>query len=138
MNRKKSREVAMKLLFEISINKNSVLESIENYKESNKSLNIDFEYIENTIKGIEENIDFIDSKIEQSSDKWKIDRISKVNIAILRIAAYEIFFQDDIPYKVSANEAVELAKNYSEEKSFTFVNGVIGKLIDSADKKSQG
>ncbi|KHD38232.1 antitermination protein NusB [Clostridium acetobutylicum] len=135
MNRKKSREVAMKLLFEISINKNSISDTIEHYKENNEVENLDFEYIERILRGIDENMEYIDSKIEESSKKWKISRISKINITILRMAAYEIFFENDIPCKVSANEAVELAKNYAEENSFSFVNGVIGNLINSSEEK---
>ncbi|MCR3760221.1 transcription antitermination factor NusB [Clostridium felsineum] len=136
MNRKKSREVAMKLLFEISINKNSIEATIENYKEDNEVQNLDFEYIERILRGIDENKEFIDSKIEEASNKWKINRISKINITIIRMAAYEIFFEKDIPCKVSANEAVELAKNYAEENSFSFVNGIIGNLINSNGEKS--
>ncbi len=60
---------------------------------------------------------------------WKIERLSKVDLSILRLCTYELNFEEDIPSKVSINEAIELAKKYSGEKSATFINGVLGKMI---------
>lgn len=134
MNRRKSRELAMKLLFEISINKNNYEEVIENYKEENKDEDIDFEYVEKILKGVIEKENSLDEKIKENSKNWKIERISKTNLSILRLAFYEILYETDIPVKVSANEAVELAKSYSEEKSWSFVNGVLGSLIKSIEE----
>lgn len=136
MNRRKSREIAMKLLFEISFNKNNCEEAIENFKEENDCKDIDFEYVTRIINGVIDNKEAIDKKIEESSNKWKIDRISKTNLSILRLATYEILYENDIPTKVSANEAVELAKSYSEEKSWSFVNGVLGSLINNIENKT--
>lgn len=136
MNRRKSREIAMKLLFEISFNKNNFEEVIENFKEENDSKDIDFDYVARIINGVTNNKEIIDKKIEENSNKWKIDRISKTNLSILRLAIYEILYESDIPTKVSANEAVELAKNYSEEKSWSFVNGVLGSFISGIEDKT--
>lgn len=134
MNRRKSREIAMKLLFEISMNEKEVSESIEQHRENNENLeDIDFKYIENILNGILENIDFLNKSIEDNSNNWRINRISKINMSILKIAVYEIYFQEDIPEKVSANEAVNLAKKYSDEKSPAFINGVIGNIIKSKE-----
>lgn len=132
MNRRKSRELTMKLLFETSINKRDVKEAIEDYMQENEDYkNIDFEYVNRIIKGIDENKDFIDKKIEDSLENWKLNRISKINMAILRIAVYEIFFEDDIPDKVSINEAIELTKVYSDQKSASFINGALGKILST-------
>lgn len=132
MNRRKSREIAMKLLFEISINKKDVKEAIESYKENNDKFDdVDFDYIESILNGIHINNEFLDKIIEENSNNWKLNRISKINISILKIAVYEICFDKDIPEKVSANEAVNLAKKYSDEKSPSFINGVIGNIIKS-------
>ncbi|MDD3225452.1 MAG: transcription antitermination factor NusB [Clostridium sp.] len=132
MNRRKSRELTMKLLFETSINKRDVKEAIEDYMQENKDYkNIDFEYVNRIIKGIDENKDFVDKKIEDSLENWKLNRISKINMAILRIAVYEMFFEDDIPDKVSINEAIELTKVYSDQKSASFINGALGKILSS-------
>ena len=78
-------------------------------------------------KGVNENIDAIDEKISDNLRQgWKISRISKVSLAILRLALYEMLYDDSIPVSVSINEAVELAKKYSVEDDASFVNGVLG------------
>ena len=132
MNRRKSREIAMKLLFEISINTKEVKEAIESYKENNEEFDdVDFDYVENILNGISKNNEFLDKTIEGNLTNWKLSRISKINMSILKIAVYEIYFEEDIPEKVSANEAVNLAKKYSDEKSPAFINGVLGNIIKS-------
>jgi N utilization substance protein B len=137
MNRRKSRELAMKLLFETSINKKGAEEIINDYKEENEENeenenldHIDFEYIKNILDGIQEKENFLNEKIEESLTGWKLNRISKINMSILKVAVYEIYFIEDIPSKVSVNEAIELAKVYSDEKSPSFINGAIGNIIN--------
>jgi N utilization substance protein B len=131
MNRRKSRDLAMKLLFETSINKKGAEEIINDYKEENENLDqIDFEYIKNILDGIQEKENFLNEKIEESLTGWKLNRISKINMSILKVAVYEIYFIEDIPSKVSVNEAIELAKVYSDEKSPSFINGAIGNIIN--------
>ena len=130
MNRRKSRELAMKLLFESSINKKQAEEIIDDYKEQNEGYKgMDFDYIKNLLTGIQEKESFLNEKIEGSLTNWKLSRISKINMAILKIAVFEIYFVEDIPDKVSVNEAIELAKVYSDEKSPAFINGAIGNII---------
>lgn len=131
MNRRKSREIAMKLLFEMSINKEDYKEILENFKE-HTDINledVDMEYISRVIKGVQENVKTIDDKIEQNLINWKLYRLSKIDLAILRICTYEITYESDIPGRVSINEGIELAKKYSDEKSFQFINGVLGNMI---------
>jgi transcription antitermination protein NusB len=132
MNRRKSRETAMKLLYEMSINKENSKDKIESFKENSdtKLEDIDLDYLEKTLVGVEDNITVINAEIEKRLINWKIDRISKINMAILRICTYEIMFESDIPYTVSINEGIELAKKYSEDKSASFINGVLGKMLD--------
>jgi len=134
MNRRKSREVAMKLLFEMSINKEDYKEIIENFKEQTDLdlKDIDMVYISRVLDGISKNKNIIDSKIEIYLINWKLDRISKIDLAILRISTYEILFEEDIPDVVSVNEGIELAKKYSDEKSSTFINGVLGNMVNKA------
>lgn len=130
MNRKKSREVAMKLLYEAMINKINYEELIQNFKEDLEEdvKDVDFSYVIRTLKGIEENKNTIDNEIEANLNNWKLSRISKINLSILRLAVYEIKFDDEVPYKVAVNEAIELAKKYSEDKSPAFINGVLGNM----------
>lgn len=131
MNRRKSRELLMKFLFEISINKLSYEEVVQNFKEDkeNKLEEIDFDFIELEINGIKENLETIDNKIQMNSKNWKIDRLSKIDLAILRICTYELLFEKDIPKKVAINEAIELAKKYSSDNAPSFINGVIGNMV---------
>jgi N utilization substance protein B len=131
MNRRKSRETAMKLLFEMSINKEDYKDILESFKE-HTDINmeeIDMEYLTKVLSGVQERRNEIDSKIEQYLVNWKLNRLSKIDLAILRICTYEILFETDIPNTVSVNEGIELAKKYSEEKSFQFINGVLDNII---------
>lgn len=137
MNRRKSREVAMKLLFEMSINKNDFKEIIENFKEeSDLDLSdVDMSYVTRVLAGVQNNQEAIDKKIEEHLINWKMYRLAKIDLAILRISTYEIMFEEDIPTKVSINEGIELAKKYSDDKSSTFINGVLGKMISEESMK---
>lgn len=130
MSRKRSREVAMELLFENSIKKEKQEEIIENFLENTEYdiENLDMEYIKEMLEGVEINISKIDETIEKYLVKWKLSRISKVNLSILRLATYEILFDDKIPFKVSINEALDLARKYSDESSVAFINGVLDKV----------
>lgn len=131
MNRRKSREIAMKLLFEMSINKEKYEVIIENFKESTDVdiKDIDMVYITKALAGVHENIAEIDKNIEKHLIKWKLNRLSKMNLAILRISTYEIFFEEEIPGKVSVNEGIELAKKYGEDSSPAFINGILAKML---------
>lgn len=131
MNRRKSREIAMKLLFEAAIKKEGYAEVIEDFKEHTDVdlSDVDMEYITRILKGIQENSQAVDEHIEKYLINWKLYRLPKIDLSILRIATYEILFEEDIPDKVSVNEGIELAKKFSEEKSATFINGVLGSMI---------
>jgi transcription antitermination protein NusB len=140
MNRRKSRELAMKLLFQMNVNKedykevlSNVHENIEDYvKDEEEDIDlkdIDMEYITRILSGVEANKELIDSEIEKYLLNWKLNRISKIDLAIMRICTYEIIFEVDIPNSASINEAIELAKKYSDEKSVSFINGVLDKII---------
>lgn len=134
MNRRKSRETAMKLLFEKSINKDTLENLIENFKDNADSeeevKEIDMEYVNSILNGVELHIQEVDSKIKQYLVNWKLDRISKVDLAILRICTYEMMYEDEIPDRVSVNEGIELAKKYSGDKSAAFINGVLANIIN--------
>jgi transcription antitermination protein NusB len=133
MNRRKSREVAMQFLYEMKINKETVDGVISNFQDNNEGsefLNdIDMNYVRSTIMGVETNISEIDSTIEKYLVNWKLERLSKVDLAILRICTYEIIFEEDTPDAVIINEGIELAKKYSGEKSAAFINGVLANIM---------
>ena len=90
----------------------------------------DKEYIENKYKAVAEKVSEIDSMIDAKSETWKTKRMSKVDLAILRLAVYEMKWDEDVPTGVAINEAVNLAKKYSSEDGASFVNGVLAKLAD--------
>lgn len=137
MNRSEMRENTFKLLYSLEITKpNDIQEQVELYLESN---NIEDEkaktYINETINGIKRNQDDILKNIEINlKEDWKLSRISTIDLAILEIAIYEIKYTE-VPYKVSINEAVELAKKYGEDKSKKFVNGVLASIVKENDIK---
>ena len=131
MNRRKSREIATRLLFEMSINKESYVDIIENFRENTeeKIEDIDFEYVIRVLKGVSENEAHINETISKYLVKWKLERLPKMNLAILKMASYEILFEEDIPNKVTINEAIELAKKYGDDNAPSFINGVLNNLI---------
>lgn len=128
MGRKASREIAMKLLYQLEIQKEDKEEQIGVVLEENDLTDKDKEYILDIVNGVQKNISHIDSIIEKHSKGWKINRIPKVDLSVLRLAVYEIGFREDIPFNVSINEAVEIAKKYSGEEAGAFINGILGKV----------
>ena len=132
MNRTAIREKAFKLIYSLEIQKyNSLQEQIDLYFESGNIDNSEAkEYIQDAVLGIEENKKEIVELIEKNlKSDWKIERISKIDLAILKLAIYEIKYKD-IPFKVVINEAVELAKKYGEDTSKNFVNGILASIVN--------
>ena len=135
MKRQKSREKAMELLFSMELSKNTYEETIETFIEEYEMdlKTIDVDYIKNVVKVVTDNLEDIDSRIVNALVNWKLDRVSKVNLTILRLAVGEMLFVDDVPGSVAINEAVELTKKYSDEKSTSFVNGVLDKVLKTLE-----
>ena len=131
MNRTEMRENAFKLIYSLEIQKvENVQEQINLYFESNNITDEEAKkYITNAVNGIEEHQEEILKDIETNlKEEWKLSRISKMDLTILKLAIYEIKYTD-VPYKVSINEAVELAKKYGEDKSKKFVNGILASVV---------
>ena len=135
MKRQKSREKAMELLFSMELSKNTYEETIETFIEDYEMdlKTIDVDYIKNVVKVVTDNLEDIDSRIVNALVNWKLDRVSKVYLTILRLAVGEMLFVDDVPGSVAINEAVELTKKYSDEKSTSFVNGVLDKVLKTLE-----
>ena len=83
------------------------------------------QYIKEKVQGIVSHIKELDTKITEAAKNWELERLGKAELAILRLAAYEILFDEDIPNAVAINEAVELAKEYTDERAAAFINGVL-------------
>lgn len=131
MNRSAIREQAFKLIYSLEIQKKeNIEEQMELYIENNNLTDKNAqEYIKDAINGIQSNKEEIENQIKKNlKTDWKIERISKIDLAILKLAIYEIKY-NDIPYKVAINEAVELAKKYGEDKSKNFVNGILASVV---------
>lgn len=125
MSRKTARETAMKTLFQMELNGEYDLDNVY-INEEDLLDEAELAYVEGIVRGVSENLEEIDSTIEKYSKSWKLSRLPKVDLSILRVALYEIMHQDDIPMQVSINEAIEIAKKYSTTDSSKFINGLLG------------
>ncbi len=132
MNRSAIREQAFKVIYSIEIQKNTnQMDQVMLYFESNNIKDEEVKkYIIDAVEGIEKHKAEIDEKIKTNlKESWKFERISKIDLSLLRLAIYEIKFKE-IPYKVAINEAVELAKKYGEDTSKNFVNGILASIVN--------
>lgn len=127
MSRKQARETVFKLVYERCITGEDNKLSFEIYSKGFSGDDLD--YITNVYEGIGKNSEFLNNVVQRFSKAFKLDRVYKIDLAALLIASYEIIFMDDIPHKISVNEAVELSKKYSTEKSYRFVNGILSSVI---------
>lgn len=126
MTRREAREEALILVFEKQFNSDSIENIIETAKEV-RDIEPD-EYILEVFKGVYDNLEFIDGVISKYSQGWSINRITKISLAVLRLAIYEMKFVDAIPVSVSINEAVELAKKYSTKEDSAYINGILSSV----------
>ena len=124
MQRKLARENAFILIFESVCKRDESAEEIFDKATTVRGLDAD-EYVREVFFGSCEQVSLIEEKMEPHLKGWKKERISPVSMAILRLGFYEMMFIPDIPVRVSINEAVELAKKFDDEKSYSFVNGVL-------------
>ena len=127
MTRKMAREEAFILIFEKAFNNNSVEEIFELAAEV-RDLKPD-DYINRVFVGVYDYLDELDDIISEYSVGWKINRISKTALSVMRLALYEIKYMDDIPYSVTVNEAVELCKKYATTEDASFVNGILSTVL---------
>ena len=132
ISRYKMREQAFILCFESLFSDADIDELADNAGDARDEFLSD--YAINCVKGIKEHQDQIDEKIASNlKSGWKLNRISKVSLAIMRVAIYEMMYLEDIPVSVSINEAVELSKKYAAEDDTAFINGVLGSYIRSIE-----
>ena len=130
MTRREEREHIFKLLFLIEFYKEDELEQQESmyFENLSDAKEKDRAYIRKKYENIRENLGQIDEQITEVAKGWRTERMGKVEHTLLRLAVYEIKYDDDIPTGVAINEAVELAKIFGGEGSSAFVNGVLAKL----------
>lgn len=128
MTRKEAREWIVKFIFQMTINDDSVEEDLEQFLENFEIDNKHKNFIVNSVNSIIEHRDEIDKKIKENLIGWDFNRIYCIDKSILRVATNEIVFDENIPSRVSINEAVDIAKKYSSEESYRFINGVLGSI----------
>ncbi|WP_240413982.1 transcription antitermination factor NusB [Paenibacillus periandrae] len=144
MRRRLARELALQSLYQVEMNTVSVIEAIahvveeaQNDDESELIKTKDIiaeEEIKELVDGTLAHKESIDELLKDYLKGWKMDRLSRVDREILRLASYEMLYRDDVPPKVVVNEAIELSKHFGTEESGKFVNGVLGKMIKELDE----
>ena len=137
MSRKTAREDAFKLIFSSSLNKEECSDILDTFFDEQKSADgetfakadkNDREYIRTTLEGVNAHKEEIESKISENLKGWKLERLSRVSVAALKLAVYEMLYSEDVPVSVAINEAVNIAKKYEDEKAGSFVNGVLSAI----------
>ncbi len=126
--RRRAREIALQVLYQIDLSQGDPRESLnryfQNFRPSEKSREFCWRLVEGVTKKREE----IDRLIEENAENWTLKRMAVVDRNILRLAAFELLYCPDIPFKVTLNEAIELAKAYGTEDSGGFINGILDRI----------
>lgn len=133
--RTRAREFALKALYQTEMTKENCKDSLNIFWTDHKAEEDVKEFATQLVSGTIENLKKIDETIARHTDNWEISRIARVDRNILRLATYELMFRDDIPPKVSINEAVDIAKKYGDVESGNFVNGVLDSIKGDIDKR---
>jgi len=137
MKRRKAREYVLQFLYACEMKENTekisdynlLQEELEKFWERNEEQDHDIKsFTTKLIEGTIEHIDTIDTIIQKYTNKWNMERIITIDKNILRFAIYEILYRQDIPYQVTINEAIEIAKKYSTKQSAAFINGILDKI----------
>ncbi|MFH1248047.1 MAG: transcription antitermination factor NusB [Candidatus Omnitrophota bacterium] len=136
--RTKSREFALQILYQLDITRDSDIDAVimffwQRLPDEDIALEVK-DFTQGLVKGVIGHLAEIDKKISGLATNWRLDRMAKVDRNIMRLAAYEIIYCQDIPSKVSINEAVELAKKYSDVQAAKFVNGILDKIKSDIKK----
>ena len=130
MTRREIRELIFKMVFRVEFHdEEEIPEQLRLFMDTLESAGEeDRAYIEHKVQDILTHLEEIDAIIDSSAQNWKTSRMAEVELTLIRLAVYEIRFEEDIPTGVAINEAVELAKSYGEENSPAFVNGVLARI----------
>lgn len=136
--RSQAREFALQVLYQVDITRNKPDEALVNFWQNHNQEKINDELKEFTgglVHGVADNLKEIDEKVCRYATNWQLERMAVVDRNIMRMGCFELLFRDDIPPKVSINEAVELAKKYSGPEAGKFVNAILDKIKIEKEKK---
>ncbi|MBC8206818.1 MAG: transcription antitermination factor NusB [Kiritimatiellales bacterium] len=137
--RRQAREWVVQFLFQTEFNPEELDQALEDFwnDEEKTPLDRDRNYVNEVIRGVIEQQMKIDRTIKRYTDNWDVDRLGVLDRIVLRVAVYEMLFRDDVPPVVSINEAIEIAKAYSGQKSARFVNGVLDRIQKELDRPAR-
>lgn len=126
--RREARELALQILYAQDTLQGSIRDTLRGFREGVETGQRTREFAEALVLGVMEHREAIDQAIVARSKHWALSRMPRVDLNIMRLAAYELMFRRDIPKKVSINEAIEIAKKYGDKESPAFVNGILDEL----------
>ncbi|OPY80160.1 MAG: hypothetical protein A4E65_01588 [Syntrophorhabdus sp. PtaU1.Bin153] len=129
MRRRKARELALRMLYQVETAGEDPELALARYCESFPYQKDIIEYTRFLLSGIRDNKELIDRRIAGASEHWKMERTTYIDRNIIRVAVYEMFFSEDVPPKVAINEAIELGKKYGNEDSGDFINGILDRVL---------
>lgn len=129
MGRRSARRCALQILYQIDITNDIDSVEVEDFLTDKQLSSADLQFSGTLIKGVIQNLTEIDELIARFAKDWAIERLSYIDRNILRLAVYELNYLSDIPTKVSINEAIELAKQFSDRQAAKFINGVLGAVV---------
>lgn len=130
MTRREAREAALSMLFALGYTPDKDAETLVAEYEGEFDGATD-PYVKAAVSGVCEHLTELDAVIAEAAVGWTMSRISRISMAILRLACYELLHMPEIPVRVSINEAIELSKSYDDERAYSFVNGVLNRVKES-------
>jgi N utilization substance protein B len=133
--RRKSREFALQVLFQLDITKQDTIRTLDQFQEHFSTGGERDSFLEHLVLGVLEHIQEIDRLIERYSENWRLDRMSIIDRNILRLAIFELLYCEEIPPKVTLNEAIDLGKRFGSEDSGSFINGILDRIQNEAIQK---
>jgi len=133
--RRKSREFALQVLYQVDITKQDAIRAIAQWKDHLSPKGERDEFVERIVLGVMEHCQEIDKLVEHYSENWRLDRMNIVDRNILRMATFELLYCEEIPPKVTLNEAIDLGKRYGSEDSGSFINGILDRIQNAAVRK---
>jgi N utilization substance protein B len=136
--RRRSREFALQVLYQLEISKEDAIRVLTQFQDHFFKGAEGDSFVERLVLGVSEHRQEIDHLIEQYSENWRLDRMNIIDRNILRMAAFELLYCEDIPPKVTLNEAIDLGKRYGTDDSGGFINGILDRIQNEVIRKPIG
>jgi N utilization substance protein B len=133
--RRRSREFALQVLYQLEISKQDAIGVLTQFQDYFFKGAEGDHFVERLVLGVSEHRQEIDRLIEQYSENWRLDRINMIDLSILRLAVFELLYCEDIPPKVTLNEAIDLGKRYGTDDSGGFINGILDRIQNEMIRK---